>query len=455
MKPKKEWITKALKRQRKRKDHGIVDFMMILSHFFRDFTEWISEMQDPRHQSYITYTQTDLTYMGILKNICGIKSMRSMDEQFNEENCIDTLRILSGDEHLKEMPHADTLNYYLEMLNPKELSELRNKMIRRLIRMKSFDRKKLLGKYWRVILDGTGLFCFKEKHCENCLKTTVTDKDGKETTMYYHKVLEAKLVLGDKIVISLGTEFIENENETISKQDCETRAAKRLLKRIKETYPRLSICIQGDALYETAPMMEICRENGWKYLLVHKDGSQKVLEETCEYIRKADGETLVKGIGKEKGCGGYINHVEETAGKREISNIFRYTYDRKEKEDFKTITFNWNTNIELNEKNLEEMIEAGRGRWKIENEGFNNQKNGIYDIEHLNSYDTNAMKNHYLLTQIADIIMQLYLAWNPLRKEIKQSIKNTSSRLLESFRGLTVTDEDVLTTSRYTTIYLE
>ena len=104
---------------------------------------------------------------------------------------------------------------------------------------------------------------------------------------------------------------------------------------------------------------------------------------------------------------------------------------------------------------LEEMILAARGRWKIENEGFNNQKNGIYDIEHLNSYDTNAMKNHYLLTQIADIIMQLYLAWNPLRKEIKQSIKNTSSRLLESFRGLTVTDEDVLTTSRYTTIYLE
>lgn len=64
------------------------------------------------------------------------------------------------------------------------------------------------------------------------------------------------------------------------------------------------------------------------------------------------------------------------------------------------------------------MTEAGRGRWKIENEGFNNQKNEIYDIEHLNSTDSNAMKNHYLLTQIADIIMQLYLSWSPLIKEI-------------------------------------
>ncbi len=68
------------------------------------------------------------------------------------------------------------------------------------------------------------------------------------------------------------------------------------------------------------------------------------------------------------------------------------------------------------------------GRWKIENEGFNNQKNEIYDIEHLNSRDSNAMKNHYLLTQIADIMRQLYLAWNSLVHEMGQSIKNTSMK---------------------------
>ena len=117
--------------------------------------------------------------------------------------------------------------------------------------------------------------------------------------------------------------------------------------------------------------------------------------------------------------------------------------------------FQWITNIELTRKNLEEMIEAGRGRWKIENEGFNNQKNGIYEIEHLNSRNSNAMKNHYLITQIADIIMQLYLSFSPLMRGIGQSIKNTSSRLLESFRRQTVTDEDVSYITRYTTVYLE
>lgn len=144
--------------------------------------------------------------------------------------------------------------------------------------------------------------------------------------------------------------------------------------------------------------------------------------------------------------------MENTVAKTETANIFEYRY---ENDTGKTVKFQWLTDIEITEKNLEELIRAARGRWKIENEGFNNQKNGIYDIEHLNSRDSNAMKNHYLLTQISDIIMQIYLAWNPWFREIKQSIKNTSSTLLENFRGLKATEEDVLGCLRYTTVYLE
>ncbi len=60
-------------------------------------------------------------------------------------------------------------------------------------------------------------------------------------------------MLSDSIVVSLGTEFIENEKEDVKKQDCETNAAKRLMK-IKKDYPRLSVCIQGDALYAEIPL---------------------------------------------------------------------------------------------------------------------------------------------------------------------------------------------------------
>ena len=449
-------MRKREKRERKKHDRGIVDFMMVTNHFFHSLKEWILEMDDPRNQSYTTYTQADLGYMAILKNICGQHSMREMEENFNKETCIDTLRIISGNQNLDEMPHYDTLNYYLERLSPECLSELRKKMVTSLIRGKQFNRSRLQGKYWRVILDGTGLFYFKEKHCENCLVTTKKTEDGKSIKLYYHKVLEAKIVLSDNVIISLGTEFIENENEDVNKQDCEINAAKRLLKRIKKEHPKLLICVQGDALYATEPMMHLCREYHWEYIFTQKDTRQKVLGESFEWIKCGEDAIRKEGICKEKGSTFYANHVEEVAGKSEVMNVYEYEYEAKDKDGNKQkIRFQWVTSLELSDKNIEEMVLAGRGRWKIENEGFNNQKNGIYQIEHLNSRNSNAMKNHYLFTQISDILMQLYLAWNPFIKELGQSIKNTSSGLLESFRHQAVTEEDVSYIFRYTTVYLE
>ena len=126
--------------------------------------KWISEMEDPRNQSYITYTQADLVYMGIIK-IYAVSIAWGRRKNFNEENYIATLQILSGNRSLEEIPHYDTLNYYLEKLSPENLSELRKKMVKGLIKGKQFNRNRLSGKYWRIILDGTGLFYLKKTLC--------------------------------------------------------------------------------------------------------------------------------------------------------------------------------------------------------------------------------------------------------------------------------------------------
>ena len=67
------------------------------------------------------------------------------------------------------------------------------------------------------------------------------------------------------------------------------------------------------------------------------------------------------------------------------------------------------TRNKITEENAFELACTGRKRWQIENEGFNTQKNLRYDLEHANSQDANALKNHYLITQIADIFRQLYV----------------------------------------------
>jgi len=88
------------------------------------------------------------------------------------------------------------------------------------------------------------------------------------------------------------------------------------------------------------------------------------------------------------------------------------------------------------------LVHVGRSRWKIENEGFNNQKKIRYAIEHVNCECYQAMKNHYLLTQIADILMQLFENGAKLLKFLKKTAKEMSSNLFEAIRSRRITDED-------------
>lgn len=448
-------LTRTKKKILREKDKGIIDFAKIQNHFFPNFIEDLSNVDDPRKENYTDYTSEELLYPLILKNSCTIETMRQMTEWFDDANCASNLEKLMG-RKIENIAHYDTINNFLERLDINELSNIKVGMIRRLIGNKSFYQARMPEKQWIVILDGTGLYHFRERHCENCLVKEITDKEGNKKKIYYHNVLEAKIILADNIIISLGTEFIENESEDVSKQDCEINASKRLLKRIKEEFPKLKICILGDSLYAVESIIDICKDSGWNYLLRCKEGRQKNLILDYRYVLESGEYGEKKNIlGEEKGTAKYVNHVEDITGKDFTANIFEYEYEQIDKKTNKKtiVKFQWITDIELTNRNIEEMVKCGRKRWKIENEGFNIQKNILYKIEHLNSKNPNAMKNHYLLTQISDILMQLYLAGTKVLKELKQTIKNTSSRLLETFRRAIVSDEDVSYIKKYTTVH--
>ncbi len=69
--------------------------------------------------------------------------------------------------------------------------------------------------------------------------------------------------------------------------------------------------------------------------------------------------------------------------------------------------FKWLTNFEMNSGTVNDLANnGGRLRWKIENEGFNVQKNDGYNLEHAYSRDPNARKVFYLLLQIAHLIFR-------------------------------------------------
>jgi hypothetical protein len=348
-----------------------------------------------------------------------------------------------------------TINECLEKLEPEELQKFRKRIIRKLLRKRSFENARFLGKYWMVIVDATQLFCLKEKIDEHCLRKTINKGTKDEKIYYYHNVLEAKLVLGEYLIISIATEFIENEKEDVEKQDCERKAFKRLAEKLKKNYPRLPICILGDSLYACAPVFQICEENEWGFLLRFKDGSIPTLAK--EY------QTIV-GMGENEGKMIEEERIYKRKVRENVKNDMKWVSELYHEGHNVTVmelkieldgkpagNFQWITGLSIIGKTAWEFAQTGRKRWKIENEGFNIQKNHRYDIEHANSLNYNAMKNHYLLTQIADVLLQLYENGIHGLREIKRTIKNISSDLLASF-GRQLTREDISYTEKRTSV---
>lgn len=442
-------MTRAEKRAIKNQlRNAIKEFMRIQAHYFPDLIEDIKSVMDERNQSYVTYEIEVIIFVMILKNICSIESMQEMNETFNEDTCVKNIYRVLGLEEKDYLPHYVTINECLSRLDNKELEKVRKKMIYGIIRKRSYEYGKFLGEKWLVIVDATQLFSFKERHCEHCLTKTINRGTPEEKTIYYHQVLEAKLVLGDDMIISLATEFIENPKADASKQDCELTSFKRLAETVKKEYPRLPICLLADSLYASDSVFQICRKNRWDFLIRYKEGSiPSIMEEYREIVDMGEmGERTLekeeiyrrKPKLKQKLQIRWVNGLEY---KKHPIHVLELKLERSGKIYQQ---FTWLSSMEIYEDVAEEMVETGRKRWLIENEGFNIQKNHRYMITHANSLDYNAMKNHYLITQIADILMQMYEKGDRGVKELKYTIKKISEELLESLRKQQLEPEDLV-----------
>lgn len=78
------------------------------------------------------------------------------------------------------------------------------------------------------------------------------------------------------------------------------------------------------------------------------------------------------------------------------------------------------TNLKLCEVRIEELENLGQQRWKVENQGFDVQKNHGYALEHVWCKHPNAMKVVYLLIQIAHLFNQLFIHANFLHLDLAQ-----------------------------------
>lgn len=407
-----------------RKDKNLIrELYAILLKYLPELLTKFENLTDIRNQSYVTYNMKVICVTRLFGLLCGLTSMTTITDKLDTLHSIQNISTICKLD-LKEIPYWETIQDVFIHINLEELRDIQKYIAKALLRSKMFDKYKFNDSF-QLLFDGTGLSNHDYNLNNNCIKKK--HKDGKVS--YYKYVLECKLVVGN-IVISLDSEFIENEelNNENQKQDCETKAFKRMIKRIKKNYPRYKFIITGDALYATTPIINLVKKNKWNFIFNLKPERLKEVNRSFEGNIKLLNETTLPHY--------YLsNNIEFNDN---LIHVVKYI----EKKNKKETTFRYITDLFVHDGNIKDIVKLGRNRWKIENNGFHMQKHGTFDITHLNSRNDNAMKCHYFFIQFAHTIRQLLEQGNLLTKSLNLKIKEVSALLLFSLTSIPSTLND-------------
>ena len=362
-------------------------------------------------------------------------SRRQMRFERLAERFEQNLAKLCGQRDLEAVADPDTLAYYAERVPLAFIEKLLAWITVRLIRMKALNPFRLY-EYFPIAVDGSQVCTFDSEPWPNCPHRKLSDG----TVQYFAYVLDAKLLTPCGMALSLATEMLTNEgNEQFDKQDCELKAFPRLVKKLRRLFPKTPFCLLLDGLYANQNVIRLVEANRWKYIITFKEGSMP--ERYPEALSLAD-------LQQDNRLRVRIENGTQSMRWVHQLPIAEFTPDVlfcREKIKGKQAThFVWLTNFHLCPNNVENIAnKGGRLRWKIENEGFNVQKNDGYEMEHPYSEHPNGFRVFYILLLIAHYITQLILRGSLIRSLARSfgSAKNFARRLAESLRNHPLPDD--------------
>ncbi len=415
-------------------------FFTTIKHYFPHLTQYFERVNDFRQQGKIQYPAELILWLGVIERLAGIKSNNEFEIELRTSTEIEKNLQHFLNAPVSELPSIDDFCYFLQHLHPLELHRIRQTMLRVLERKKFF--KKLMTKdgYLLLAIDGVQTMSTERK-----IECFTSRKHGESIT-YQQYFLEAKIVSPGGFAISVDTEVIENPPGEFDKQDCEQKAAMRLLKRISLEHPHLKFRILGDALYCNSVVMNMCEKHKWKYGFTFKGETQypKLLGEINYELNFPQRHNCRSFLWKKNSKAqlrielSWCNNLKYsfgTNGERGINFLSGKVIKSKDGIDKEITTFSYLVSETTTEANALKKFMECRRRWKIENEGFNFQKNNVLNIGHNFSARGYAGQNFYLLAQIAHIIMQL-TCFSDIAGKMRRRLSGETDELSQSLKDI-------------------
>jgi|WetSurMetagenome_2_1015567.scaffolds.fasta_scaffold142387_1 hypothetical protein len=352
---------------------------------------------DQRQEGKIIHSVHDVFMSAFAMMFFQDPSLLQFQKRLEEEIHTSNLKTLF---HVSSVPGDTAMRGIIDACDSEALFPLFDDFFRPLQRGKHLEAYRVLKDHYAITIDGSGYFSSEKIACPSCLRKT-----AKGRTLFEHWIVQAALVHPAKRqVIPLAPEEVRNTDGT-QKQDCEAKAALRLIERLRSSHPRLKGIVVADSLYSKQPFIEALVKEHLRYVLVAKEEDHKVL---TEYVKGAERSRLeVKDL---KGRLHVYEWIDEVPlnGNDDAPSVNWFSYELHDKGK-RTYHNTWVTDLPVSEKNIEEFVRIGRARWKIENETFNTLKNQGYHIEHNFGHGVRHLSfNFFLLNLLAFFMHQIF-----------------------------------------------
>jgi hypothetical protein len=264
------------------------------------------------------------------------------------------------------------------------------------------------GTYYTLMLDGSDYFHSTHLRCPSCLQR----HDSAGQVHFRHTVVSGTLVkAGSHRVLPLDVEEVRNEDGQ-DKQDCEIKAAKRLIPRLRHEHPQLPLVIGGDDLYCHEPFILQLREHRMHHVMVCKPGSHP------EVYREVEAQDALGALERGQWYEGpacrrqfytyrLARGVALTASGRVRGTLLEvWSHNRAGQQLYHNT---WFTDLEVSADNVADIVGIGRSRWKIENEQFNVQKNHGYELTHNYGHGQQTLSMVFYVLNVLAFIAHMVL----------------------------------------------
>ena len=188
------------------------------------------KIPDPRKPKKIEHQITVVLLYGLLASVYQMGSRRKAQEKMSAPTFLKNLQELYPE--LTSIPHQDTLNHLLSRIDVDQIENAHVKLLRRLIRRKTFANL-LIEDCYPLSIDGSQKLVRSAPKDDDNWQQRIVGEGENARPQYYVYVLEASLTFPNGMTLPLLTEFLsaKDGDTTSAKQDCErtAAAAKRIL----------------------------------------------------------------------------------------------------------------------------------------------------------------------------------------------------------------------------------